>query len=163
MSTSSQNPSSPPSPSSSSAGEAREPAASSAEGKGAPRCLFDHIGLKVRDYQASVRFYSAALQPLGFSLQYEDAASSTAGFGPQGQPQLWLGAGEPGTGIHLAFTAADHAAVGAFHRAALAAGGKDNGAPGLRPEYHPHYYGAFVLDPDGNNVEAVCHKPQHAG
>ena len=127
--------------------------------KEAPRSLFDHVGLKVRDYPASVRFYTAALRPLGFSLQYEDAASSSAGFGPAGQPQLWLSAGEPRPGVHIAFTAGDHAAVGAFHEAALAAGGTDHGAPGLRPEYHPAYYAAFVIDPDGNNVEAVCHAP----
>ena len=83
------------------------------------------------------------------------------GFGTGDKPEFWIGARDPrGTGTHVAFTAADHATVDNFHTAALAAGGIDNGTPGIRHDYHPHYYGAFVLDPDGNNIEAVCHEPQ---
>ncbi|HUJ76928.1 MAG TPA: VOC family protein [bacterium] len=118
--------------------------------------MFDHIGVKVKDLAASKRFYSAALAPLGYSVQHEDAAA--VGLGPQGAPGLWLGKGEIRGGTHIALAARDRASVDAFYQAALAGGGKDNGKPGIRAEYHPHYYGAFVLDPDGNNVEAVHHK-----
>ena len=84
-----------------------------------------------------------------------------AGFGSPGRPQFWIATGKPVQGrVHFAFMTKDRAAVRAFHQAALAAGAKDNGAPGLRPEYHEHYYGAFVLDPDGHNIEAVCHGPE---
>jgi catechol 2,3-dioxygenase-like lactoylglutathione lyase family enzyme len=102
--------------------------------------------------------------PLGYSLIMEVAQnendSPAAGFGADGKPDLWIG-GEGGLNrhIHIAIAAKNRAAVDAFYRAAIAAGGKDNGAPGLREHYHPHYYGAFVLDPDGHNVEAVCHSP----
>ena len=119
--------------------------------------MFDHIGLKVKDIDASVRFYEAALGGLGHELCARDAAS--AGLGPKGEPALWLYAEAKraqGRAAHLAFRAADRAAVDRFHRAGLAAGGRDNGAPGVRKDYSPKYYAAFLLDPDGNNVEAVC-------
>jgi catechol 2,3-dioxygenase-like lactoylglutathione lyase family enzyme len=117
--------------------------------------MFDHIGIKVRDFDASVRFYTAALAPLGQGLCSRD--ESGAGLGPEGQPALWLyRGGNAGAGAHLAFRAADRAAVDRFHAAGLAAGGRNNGAPGVRGDYGPTYYAAFVLDPDGNNVEAVC-------
>lgn len=112
--------------------------------------MFDHVGLRVRDLPASRRFYAAALAPLGH------AAAEGDGFGPPGAPGLWLHEGAPGGGVHLAFRAAGRAAVDAFHAAGLAAGGRDHGAPGPRPDYGPHYYAAFLLDPEGNNLEAVC-------
>jgi catechol 2,3-dioxygenase-like lactoylglutathione lyase family enzyme len=115
--------------------------------------MFDHIGIRVKDLAASVRFYTAALAPLGLGLCSSD--ESGAGFGPRGEPALWLYRGE-GAGTHLAFRAGDRAAVDRFHAAALAAGGRDHGQPGVRGDYGPSYYAAFVLDPDGNNVEAVC-------
>ncbi len=116
--------------------------------------MFDHVGLKVRDLAASLRFYQAALAPLGHALGSEDGAS--AGFGPPGAPALWLyarTAAEGGT--HVAFNARDRGAVDQFHREGLKAGGRDHGQPGLRSDYGPTYYAAFLLDPDGNNVEAV--------
>jgi catechol 2,3-dioxygenase-like lactoylglutathione lyase family enzyme len=124
--------------------------------------MIDHIGFPVTDYARSKAFYADALAPLGYTLvmevQQDEHDSPAAGFGANGKPDFWIG-GEGGLNraIHVAITANDRAAVDAFYRAALAAGGKDNGAPGLRPHYHPNYYGAFVLDPDGHNVEAVCH------
>ncbi|MGH8456940.1 MAG: VOC family protein [Stenotrophobium sp.] len=118
--------------------------------------MFDHIGLKVKDLAASVRFYKAALAPLGFTLCSQDGAG--AGFGPAGAPSLWLYAGGNAAnhGVHVAFHAAGHGAVNDFHRDGLKAGGRDHGHPGLRADYSPDYYAAFLLDPDGNNVEAVC-------
>jgi catechol 2,3-dioxygenase-like lactoylglutathione lyase family enzyme len=118
--------------------------------------MVDHIGLKTRDLAAAVRFYQAALAPLELVVASEDA--SGAGLGPPGAPALWLSphARARGDGVHLAFTARNRAAVDRFHAAGLAAGGTDNGAPGLRVGYGPTYYAAFLLDPDGNNVEAVC-------
>jgi catechol 2,3-dioxygenase-like lactoylglutathione lyase family enzyme len=116
--------------------------------------MFDHIGIKVRDLDAAVGFYRAALEPLGHMLASRDAAN--AGFGPPGAPALWLYAGAPGAKIHVAFHAADRRAVDRFHAAGLEAGGCDNGKPGLRTDYSPSYYAAFLLDPEGNNVEAVC-------
>jgi catechol 2,3-dioxygenase-like lactoylglutathione lyase family enzyme len=118
--------------------------------------MYDHVGLKVKDLDASVRFYEAALAPLGHVLGPRDAEG--AGLGPKDAPALWLGLakGAGGLGVHLAFTAPDHAAVDRFHAAGLKAGGRDNGAPGPRPDYGPRYYAAFLFDPDGNNVEAVC-------
>jgi catechol 2,3-dioxygenase-like lactoylglutathione lyase family enzyme len=116
----------------------------------------DHVSLRVRDLERSRAFYTAALAPLGIAVQMEGGGA--VGFGKPGKPQFWLNpGGTPSGPTHIAFVAASRADVHAFHAAALAAGGGDNGAPGLRPHYHPHYYGAFVLDPDGNNAEAVCH------
>jgi catechol 2,3-dioxygenase-like lactoylglutathione lyase family enzyme len=125
--------------------------------------MLDHVGLEVSDYPGSKAFYEAALAPLGISLLLE-FAESAAGFGSETEigpkPYFWIQSrGRPVvTGAHIAFAAPDRDGVDAFHAAALAAGGSDNGAPGPRPIYHPHYYGAFVLDPDGNNIEAVCHR-----
>ena len=118
--------------------------------------MYDHVGLKVKDLDASIRFYEAALAALGQELGERDAAS--AGLGPPGAPALWLYGGHKATGpgIHLAFHAATRGAVDRFHAAGLGAGGRDNGAAGLRADYGPAYYAAFLLDPDGNNVEAVC-------
>ena len=124
--------------------------------------MLDHAGFPVSDYARSKTFYLQALAPLGYVLvmevQQDDNDSPAAGFGAGGKPDFWIG-GEGGLQrpIHIAITAQSRAAVDAFHRAALAAGGKDNGAPGLRPHYHPNYYAAFVHDPDGHNIEAVCH------
>lgn len=118
--------------------------------------MYDHVGLKVNDVDASVRFYSAALAPLGYVLCSRDDAG--AGFGPPGEPALWLyrTADPVRTGAHVAFRAPDRAAVDRFHARGLEAGGGNHGAPGLRADYSPSYYAAFLLDPDGNNVEAVC-------
>jgi catechol 2,3-dioxygenase-like lactoylglutathione lyase family enzyme len=115
--------------------------------------MFDHIGLRVADLDASVRFYQAALAPLGFVLGSRDETS--AGFGPPGEPALWLYRGAGGA-AHVALRAADRAAVARFHAAGLEAGGRDHGPPGLRADYGPTYYAAFLLDPDGHNLEAVC-------
>jgi catechol 2,3-dioxygenase-like lactoylglutathione lyase family enzyme len=120
--------------------------------------MFDHVGLNVRDYRASRAFYEQALAPLGYRVVMDFEQWKAAGFGIDGKPEFWVSEREPfGTGTHVAFVCDDRSTVDAFHAAALAAGGGDNGAPGLREQYHPSYYGAFVLDPDGNNVEAVCH------
>jgi len=121
--------------------------------------MLDHVGLPVADLARAKAFYLQALAPLGYGLVMEVAfAGGAAGFGPKGRPQFWIGSGKPIAGqVHFAFVAADRAAVRAFYDAALAAGGKDNGPPGLRPHYHADYYGAFILDPDGHNIEAVCH------
>jgi catechol 2,3-dioxygenase-like lactoylglutathione lyase family enzyme len=118
--------------------------------------MYDHIGLKVANLDASVRFYGAALAPLGYVLCAKD--ESGAGFGPKGAPALWLypHAGLKSEGAHLAFRAPDHAAIARFHSEGLKAGGRDNGGAGPRADYSPTYYAAFLLDPDGNNVEAVC-------
>jgi catechol 2,3-dioxygenase-like lactoylglutathione lyase family enzyme len=127
--------------------------------------MIDHSGFHVSDYARSKDFYSRALAPLGYVLMIEFPASATggpdvAGFGEPPKPDFWIVSGKPNDPtIHIAFRAASRAVVDAFHAAALAAGGRDNGPPGLRPHYHPDYYGAFVLDPDGHNVEAVCHDP----
>jgi catechol 2,3-dioxygenase-like lactoylglutathione lyase family enzyme len=120
--------------------------------------MIDHVGLDVGDYEASKRFYEQALAPLGYELLME--FESVAGFGRDGKPEFWIATRGPAqSGVHVAFVSADRAAVDRFHEAALAAGGTDNGAPGPRPLYHENYYGAYVLDPDGNNVEAVRHGP----
>jgi catechol 2,3-dioxygenase-like lactoylglutathione lyase family enzyme len=120
--------------------------------------MFDHIQIKVKDLQSSKRFYTAALAPLGFTKEYD--GDGVIGFGPKGAPALWLAEGESRGPVHIAFTAKDRAAVRAFYAAALPAGGQDNGEPGLRPKYHANYYGGFVKDPDGNNIEAVCHQEE---
>lgn len=118
--------------------------------------MYDHIGLKVKDLDASVRFFTAALGPLGHVAGPAD--KSYAGIGPKGEPALWLyaEAESASPGVHVAFRAPSRAAVDAFHKAGLNAGGRDNGAPGLRADYSPSYYAAFLIDPDGNNVEAVA-------
>jgi catechol 2,3-dioxygenase-like lactoylglutathione lyase family enzyme len=124
--------------------------------------MLDHVGIEVSDFGRSKAFYEAALEPLGIRLLME--FEGTAGFGKDGEhgpkPFFWIGArGRPiVSGVHVAFGARTPELVDGFHVAALAAGGTDNGAPGPRPIYHPGYYGAFVLDPDDNNVEAVCHQ-----
>jgi catechol 2,3-dioxygenase-like lactoylglutathione lyase family enzyme len=126
--------------------------------------MIDHLGINVSDYERSKAFYVQALAPLGFELGMEPAGRA-AGFVEQTElgrkPSFWIeGTRTPvSENVHLAFAAPDRATVDAFHAAALAAGGTDNGPPGVREIYHPHYYGAFVRDPDGNNVEAVCHRP----
>ncbi len=118
--------------------------------------MYDHVGLRVGELEASVRFYEAALAPLGHVLGPCDGSS--AGLGPAGGPALWLhrAEGPAGGGAHVAFRAPTWAAVALFHAAGLRAGGRDNGGPGPRPDYGPAYYAAFLIDPDGNNVEAVC-------
>jgi catechol 2,3-dioxygenase-like lactoylglutathione lyase family enzyme len=123
--------------------------------------MLDHLGISVADYDKSKRFFLQALAPLGYELVMEFGGEA-AGLGVAGRPDFWLakGDGSAKSGpAHICFAAPSRAIVDAFHKAALAAGGKDNGAPGLRTQYHPTYYGAFVFDPDGNNVEAVCHTP----
>ena len=119
---------------------------------------FDHIGLNVGDLARSKAFYAEALGPLGYEVIME--LEGVAGFGAKGKPDFWITEGEPRAPIHIAFASPDRATVDAFHAAALRAAGKDNGQPGLRAHYHDTYYGAFVHDPDGNNVEAVCHSPE---
>lgn len=118
--------------------------------------MFDHLGIHVVNLEASVRFYTAILAPLGFELCSRD--ESSAGLGPKGAPSLWLYSSAPTThlGTHIAFAATERKAVDAFHSKGLAAGGKENGPPGVRADYSPNYYAAFLIDPDGNNVEAVC-------
>jgi catechol 2,3-dioxygenase-like lactoylglutathione lyase family enzyme len=126
--------------------------------------MIDHMGFSVADYARSKEFYTKALAPLGYKLvreiQQNENDNPAAGFGTHDRADFWIG-GEGGLNhrMHVALAAESRAAVDAFYQAALAAGGKDNGAPGPRPHYHPNYYGAFVLDPDGHNVEAVCRKP----
>jgi catechol 2,3-dioxygenase-like lactoylglutathione lyase family enzyme len=120
--------------------------------------MYDHIGLRVKDLKAAARFYGTVLAPLGFVAG--SSGDGYAGFGPKDAPGLWLHAtqGATGSGAHVCFSAASRAAVDAFHAAGLQAGGKDNGRPGPRPDYGPKYYAAFLIDLDGNNVEAVCFK-----
>lgn len=121
--------------------------------------MIDHLGLRVSDYQRSKRFFEKALAPLGYSLIMEHEISG-GGFGRAGKPDFWIKEGDPNGSVHVAFASDDRASIDAFHKAAISAGARCNGPPGPRPEYHPAYYGAFVLDPDGNNVEAVCHRPE---
>jgi len=123
--------------------------------------MLDHLGIDVGDYDRSKAFYAAALKPLGLEVLMEPVPNA-CGFGDpeKRMPFFWLyDRDEVNKGVHVAFNAADRATVDAFHAAALEAGATDNGEPGVRELYHPNYYGAFVLDPDGNNVEAVCHRP----
>jgi len=126
--------------------------------------MIDHTGVVVSDIDRSKAFYRAALAPLGMDLLMELSAAVTrthdmAGYGVPPKPEFWINTGTPNVPpVHVAFRAADRAQVDAFYQAALAAGGRDNGAPGERPHYHRNYYGAFVLDPDGHNIEAVCHE-----
>ncbi len=128
--------------------------------------MIDHLGIAVRDIERTKAFYLAALKPLGIGIVFEVTAEQTGGdahvgFGEQDKAYFWIGGGKPVEGpVHIAFTAPSRAVVDEFHRAALAAGGSDNGAPGIRAHYHPNYYGAFVFDLDGHNVEAVCHLPE---
>lgn len=128
--------------------------------------MLDHVGIAVSDATRSKKFYDAALAPIGIALIMEIPGTVTqsggvaCGYGKDGKPFFWFGDNEQvGEGFHVAFTVETRAEVDAFHAAALAAGGRDNGAPGLRPHYHENYYGAFVHDPDGHNIEAVCHTP----
>jgi catechol 2,3-dioxygenase-like lactoylglutathione lyase family enzyme len=121
--------------------------------------IMDHVGLTVGDYEKSKRFYSSALAPLGIELVAE--VGGWAGFGKDGKAEFWFGTGEETQRpIHLAFAAESREHVIAFYVAAIAAGGQDNGPPGIREIYHPDYFGAFVIGPDGHNVEAVCHKAE---
>jgi catechol 2,3-dioxygenase-like lactoylglutathione lyase family enzyme len=120
--------------------------------------MIDHIILGVDDVQTSRAFYERALAPLGMEVVM--AMPGGAGFGADGKPWFWVSDREESGPVHVAFASPDRAGVDAFYEAALAAGGRDNGRPGLRLHYHPSYYGAFVYDPDGNNIEAVCHRPE---
>jgi catechol 2,3-dioxygenase-like lactoylglutathione lyase family enzyme len=128
--------------------------------------MIDHVGFAVADYPRSRQFYERALAPLGYGVVMQVTREQTGeyegcGFGPPQRPHFWVGTGaRHSTATHVAFNAPSRAAVDAFYAAALAAGGRDNGPPGLRAHYHPTYYGAYVIDPDGHNVEAVCHAPQ---
>jgi len=126
--------------------------------------MIDHTGVSVSDFTRSKAFYTRALEPIGYKLMMEVSAEVSggyegAGFGVPPEPDFWIGRGKPNVPpLHVAFRAERRELVDAFYKAALAAGGRDNGAPGLRPHYHPNYYGAFVLDPDGHNIEVVCHE-----
>lgn len=121
--------------------------------------MIDHLGFSVSDIQLSKEFYAKALAPIGYQVVMD--FGEAVGLGAGGKPDLWLSKGT-GTNppLHIAFVAETRAQVDAFYDAAIAAGGKDNGKPGLRPQYHPNYYGAFVIDRDGNNVEVVKHRPE---
>lgn len=124
--------------------------------------ILDHVGLKVSDFDRSKAFYGEALGTLGIELlaDWTFGSDRVAGFGKE-HPTFWISSGRPLRGeTHVAFSAASRSEVAAFYSVALSMGGRDNGAPGIRAHYHPDYYGAFVLDPDGNNIEAVCHKPE---
>jgi len=127
--------------------------------------MIDHTGVAVSDFDKSKNFYSQALKPIGYELIVEFPRSITggnnvAGFGEPPKADFWIIEGTPNEPrIHVAFRATRRSLVDAFHQAAIAAGGTDNGAPGPRPHYHSNYYGAFVLDPDGHNIEVVCHDP----
>jgi catechol 2,3-dioxygenase-like lactoylglutathione lyase family enzyme len=123
--------------------------------------MIDHTGVAVSDFEKSKAFYNTALAAIGYALIMELPASVTghadvAGFGEPPKPDFWINSGSP----NIAFRVQSRAIVDAFYKAAIAAGGTDNGAPGLRPHYHPNYYGAFVRDPDGHNIEAVCHEAE---
>ena len=121
--------------------------------------IIDHIGLAVGDYPQSKAFFTQALAPLGIALVVE--VEGWAGFGRGGKPEFWFGThAQAQNPMHVAFAAESRAQVNAFYEAALEAGAKDNGPPGIREIYHPNYYGAFVIGPDGHNIEAVCHRPE---
>jgi catechol 2,3-dioxygenase-like lactoylglutathione lyase family enzyme len=128
--------------------------------------MIDHTGINVSNFEESKKFYVTALAPLGYELLQElDAtvtgSSCVAGFGVDGKPDFWIVEGQVNTPrIHVAFRAESREQVNAFYQIAMKVGGRDNGVPGVRSHYHPDYYGAFVLDPDGHNIEAVCHTPQ---
>ena len=129
--------------------------------------MLDHVGFAVSDAERSKGFYEQALAPLGITLimsvapEQTESGGTAHGFGSDGKPYFWVGDNESvGEGTHVAFTAETRPKVDEFYRAALAAGGRGNGGPGLRPHYHPNYYAAFVFDPDGANIEAVCHRPE---
>ena len=128
--------------------------------------MLDHIGITVSDYAHSRAFYERILGVLDYGIVMDVTKEQTGGyegcgFGADRKPDFWIGTGPtPTTGVHVAFVAASRAAVDEFHAIALQHGARDNGAPGLRPHYHPNYYGAFVIDFDGNNIEAVCHRPE---
>ncbi len=128
--------------------------------------VIDHIGLDVSDYPGALRFYEKALAPLGITIvrqvkALERGGCQGVGFGRNGKLSLWVQGGErTAPRLHIAFVAESRSAVDAFYAAALAAGGTDNGPPGIRAHYHPNYYGAFVIDPEGHNIEAVCHRPE---
>ena len=125
--------------------------------------MIDHISLQVTNFAKALSFYTAALEPLGYAPRFVDEASRTAGFALKDSAEpflhgsLWIGEGQAAAKTHLALRSPSRDAVGRFHAAALRAGGKDNGKPGIRADYHPNYYAAFVFDPDGNNLEAVTH------
>ena len=120
--------------------------------------MIDHIGIQVGDLERSITFYTKTLAPLGYSMIMK--WESFAGFGVAGKPDFWIDGREaPKQITHVAFRASGRAIVREFYAAAMAAGATDNGSPGVRPHYHEHYYGGFVLDPDGHNIEAVCHEP----
>ena len=118
--------------------------------------MIDHIAIAVADLNRSKQFFTAALAPLGYKVIFD--LQNAVGMGSQGFPAFWIDGGPPRGPSHLAFAASNRAVVDEFHRAALAAGGRDNGHPGLRTQYHPNYYAAFVFDPDGNNIEVVCRR-----
>ena len=121
--------------------------------------MLDHVTIGVRDIGQSKDFYDRALRPLGIERLYGEG-DQFAGYGVHPKAFFWIGRRETSqTGAHIAFAANDRATVDRFYEEAIAAGGKDNGPPGTRPDYHPNYYGAFILDPDGHNIEAVCHSP----
>lgn len=133
--------------------------------------MIDHMGFDCTNYARSRAFYEKALAPLELSVvmavaKEESGGYEGCGFGKEGKPEFWIGSNTgPGSqpvprSLHVAFRAKDRARVAAFYQAAIEAGGTDNGAPGIRAHYHPNYFGAFVLDPDGHNIEAVCHTPE---
>jgi catechol 2,3-dioxygenase-like lactoylglutathione lyase family enzyme len=129
--------------------------------------IIDHVGFGVSDYARAKAFYQEALAPLGITLVLEvgphqtEGKNSACGFGKAGKPEFWIGSdGKTTPPAHIAFVVDSRAEVRAFYDAALKAGGRSNGMPGLRPQYHPNYYGAFVRDLDGHNIEAVCHTPE---
>jgi catechol 2,3-dioxygenase-like lactoylglutathione lyase family enzyme len=128
------------------------------------KTIIDHVGIKVSDIARSFAFYREALGTLGIEVlaDFTVGGERHVGFGTD-KPDFWISSGRPLRGeTHVAFTASSRSEVQAFHSVALSMGGRDNGSPGVRAHYHPDYYGAYVLDPDGNNVEAVCHRPEEA-